>query len=162
MTARRILSAKEAQALLDSIPVSVELWLAAPALAETVIALHAEIERLSGALGVLQDVLNVGTALAREVGAMDVPGRPIIPGHVLNMVDDILRASEGKPMMDDWKRSERDAAREHARQATAAERARIVAWLKERADKAYAVGNEPYGNALLNASRILETSEATP
>ena len=46
MTARRILSAKEAQALLDSIPVSVELWLAAPALAETVIALHAEIEKL--------------------------------------------------------------------------------------------------------------------
>lgn len=51
MTARRILSAKEAQALLDSIPVSIELWLAAPALAETVIALHAEIEKLKAKPG---------------------------------------------------------------------------------------------------------------
>lgn len=46
--------------------------------------------------------------------------------------------------------------------AAAAERARIVAWLKERSDTAYAAGNEPRGDALLNASRVLETSEATP
>jgi hypothetical protein len=42
----RIITAEEAQALLDSIPVSVELWLAAPDLAATVEALHAEVERL--------------------------------------------------------------------------------------------------------------------
>ena len=46
MSARRTISAAEAQALLDSIPTSIELWLAAPALAETVIALHAELEKL--------------------------------------------------------------------------------------------------------------------
>jgi hypothetical protein len=45
----RIITAEEAQALLDSIPVSVELWLAAPALAETVIALHAEVARAASA-----------------------------------------------------------------------------------------------------------------
>ena len=46
--------------------------------------------------------------------------------------------------------------------AAAAERARIIAWLKERADTAYAVGNELRGDALLNASRVLETIKVTP
>ena len=57
----------------------------------------------------------------------------------------------------------RCAALEAERDAAAdAERARIAARIKELADKAYAVGNEPRGDALLNASRILETSRVTP
>ena len=47
-------------------------------------------------------------------------------------------------------------------EAKDAERARIVAWLKERSDTAYAAGNEPRGDALLNASRVLETIKVTP
>lgn len=46
--------------------------------------------------------------------------------------------------------------------AAAAERTRIAAWLKERADKAYSAGIEHFGDALLNASRILETEKVTP
>jgi hypothetical protein len=46
--------------------------------------------------------------------------------------------------------------------AATAERARIVAWLKERSDTAYAAGNEPRGDALLNASRVLETIKVAP
>lgn len=57
----------------------------------------------------------------------------------------------------------RCAALEAERDAAAdAERARIAAWLKELADKAYAAGNEPRGEALLNASRIVQTSRVAP
>jgi hypothetical protein len=45
----RIITAEEARTLLDSIPVSVELWLAAPDLAQTVVALHAEVARAASA-----------------------------------------------------------------------------------------------------------------
>jgi hypothetical protein len=45
--------------------------------------------------------------------------------------------------------------------AATAERARIVAWLKERSDTAYAAGNEPRGDALLNASRVLQGGPVT-
>jgi hypothetical protein len=109
-----------------------ELAAQAPDLAATVVALHAEVERMRA---ILPPERERGQGIVGE-GSWAVFAERVA--------------------------AERDAAREHARQATAAERARIVAWLKERADKAYAVGNEPYGNALLNASRILETSEATP
>lgn len=57
----------------------------------------------------------------------------------------------------------RCAALEAERDAAAdAERARIAARIKELADKAYAAGNEPRGDALLNASRIVQTSRVTP
>jgi hypothetical protein len=109
-----------------------DLLFAAPDLAASVVALHGEVERLRAILPPERE---------RGQGIVGEGSWAVFAERVL---------------------VERDAAWEQARQATAAERARIVAWLKERADKAYAVGNEPYGNALLNASRILETSEATP
>ena len=57
----------------------------------------------------------------------------------------------------------RCAALEAERDAAAdAERARIAARIKELADKAYAAGNEPRGDALLNAYRIVQTSRVTP
>ncbi len=108
------------------------LLAAAPDLAASVVALHGEVERLRAILPPEQE---------RGQGIVGEGSWAVFAERVV---------------------AERDAAQEQARQATAAERARIVAWLKERADKAYAVGNEPYGDALLNASRILETSEATP
>ena len=52
------------------------------------------------------DLLEVALALATEVGHLDVPGAKwdVVPGNVLNMVDDIKRAGDGKPMYGDWKR----------------------------------------------------------
>ena len=159
MTTHHMFTAAEARALLEastpgswsSLPLTVDLigptplvclrplrdgdsdlLVAAPDLAASVVALHAEVERLRA---ILPPERERGQGIVGE-GSWAVFAERMV--------------------------AERDAAREHAGQATAAERGRIVAWLKERADKAYAVGNEPYGNALLNASQILETSEATP
>ena len=109
-----------------------ELAAQAPDLAQTVVALHSEVERLRAILPPEQE---------RGQGIVGEGSWAVFAERVV---------------------AERDAAQEQARQAAAAERARIVAWLKERSDTAYAAGNEPRGDALLNASRVLETSEATP
>lgn len=118
MTAPRIISAYEADALLRH-GTDAELAAAAPDLAASVVALHADVERL------------------RDIADLSASNAGLYAYRM-------------------------EQAQKARCLAAATERARIVAWLKEGADKAHARGNEPYGDALLNASRILETSEATP
>lgn len=159
MTTHHMFTAAEARALLEaatpgswsSLPLTVDLigptplvclrplrdgdsdlLVAAPDLAQTVVALHSEVERLRA---ILPPERERGQGIVGE-GSWAVFAERVV--------------------------AERDAAQEQARQAAAAERARIIAWLKERADTAYAVGNEPRGDALLNASRVLETIKVTP
>ena len=54
------------------------------------------------------ELVEVAEALARVVGDLDNPHVPkwkVVPGRVLNMLDDIHRAAAGVPMTGDWKRS---------------------------------------------------------
>jgi hypothetical protein len=152
VSARRIIPAAEARALLEAATPgpwaaqwagapkfdervhggNASLVAAAPDLAASVVALHGEVEHLRAILPPEQE---------RGQGIVGEGSWAVFAERVV---------------------AERDAAQEQARQAAAAERARIVAWLKDRSDTAYAAGNEPRGDALLNASRVLETSEATP
>lgn len=54
-----------------------------------------------------RDLLDVATALADRVGALDAPGRSwdggVVPADVLNMVDDIRRAANTSPMLGGWR-----------------------------------------------------------
>jgi hypothetical protein len=158
MTAPSIISAGEARALLEAatpgpwsrLPLTVDLigpaplvclrplrdgdsdlLFAAPDLAASVVALHGEVERLRAILPPEQER---GQGIVVEVPWAVFAERVV---------------------------AERDTAREQARQATAAERARIVAWLRAWAD-AYQPKYSVYPDDCRDLADRIERGEVTP
>jgi methyl coenzyme M reductase alpha subunit len=108
-----------------------DLAAAAPDLAASVVALHAEVERMRA---ILPPERERGQGIVGE-GSWAVFAERVV--------------------------AERDAAREHARQATAAERARIVAWLRAWAD-AYEPKYSVYPDDCRDLADRIERGEVTP
>jgi hypothetical protein len=108
-----------------------DLLAAAPDLAASVVALHAEVERMRA---ILPPERERGQGIVGE-GSWAVFAERVA--------------------------AERDAAREHARQATAAERGRIVAWLRAWAD-AYEPKYSVYPDDCRDLADRIERGEVTP